>query len=101
IWAKGFATWDAFERAEGTVATVDIDADLRHAILEARDAKTVTELAALIPEREHWRVYTRYAQEAAFLDLEADGEEQITVGGVFDREGPATFIRGTTLEALP
>jgi uncharacterized protein len=101
IWAKGFSTWEAFERAEEVVASKDIDADLRRAIPEARGAQTLEALAALIPEREHWRLYTRFVDQAAFLDLEADGDEQITVGGVFDREGPATFIRGTTLEQLP
>jgi uncharacterized protein YprB with RNaseH-like and TPR domain len=94
IWAKGFATWEAFERADGVVANTDIDAELREAISKARGATTLAELAALIPEREHWRLYTRFVDQAAFLDLEADGDEQITVGGVFDREGPATFIRG-------
>jgi uncharacterized protein YprB with RNaseH-like and TPR domain len=92
IWAKGFATWDAFERAEGIVASQDIDADLRRAIPRAREA-SLHELAKMIPEREHWRLYTRFVEQAAFLDLEADGDEAITVGGVFDREGPATFIR--------
>jgi uncharacterized protein len=94
IWAKGFANWEAFERADSTVASAQIDAELRLAIPKARDAQTLHELAAMIPEREHWRLYTRFVDQAAFMDLEADGDEQITVGGVFDRDGPATFIRG-------
>src|SRR5207248_58536 len=92
IWAKGFPDWASFERAEGVVASTEIDADLRRTIARARSA-SLEELAKLFPEREHWRLYPRFVDQAAFLDLEADGDEQITVGGVFDRHGVATFIR--------
>ena len=35
--------------------------------------------------REHWRLYPRFADQAAFFDLEADGDQQITVAGVMVR----------------
>jgi len=92
IWARGFPDWAAFEKAEGVVASEGIDAELRAAIARARGA-SLAELAQMIPEREHWRLYPRFVGQAAFLDLEADGEEQITVGGVMDGAGVATFIR--------
>lgn len=93
IWARGFPDWAAFEKAAQVVASEGIDAELRAAIAKARGA-SLGELAQMIPEREHWRLYPRYVEQAAFLDLEADGEEQITVGGVMDAAGVATFIRG-------
>jgi uncharacterized protein len=92
IWAQGIPDWEAFERAQGVVASRDLDAELKLAIARARQA-SLTELAAMIPEREHWRLYPRFVDQAAFLDLEADGDERITVGGVFDASGVATFIR--------
>jgi uncharacterized protein YprB with RNaseH-like and TPR domain len=92
IWARGYPDWASFEQAKETVASEGIDAELRAAIVRARGASLV-ELAAMFPEREHWRLYPRFVEQAAFLDLEADGDEQITVGGVFDAQGVATFIR--------
>src|SRR5260221_397514 len=80
VWARGIRDWAAFERAEGVVASTEIDADLRRAIARAR-AAPLEELAKMLPEREHWRLYPRFLEQAAFLDLEADGKEQITVGG--------------------
>jgi uncharacterized protein YprB with RNaseH-like and TPR domain len=93
IWAKGIPDWASFERATEVVASEGIDRQLREAIVRARGA-CLSELATMFPEREHWRLYPRFIEQAAFLDLEADGEEQITVGGVFDASGVATFIRG-------
>jgi uncharacterized protein YprB with RNaseH-like and TPR domain len=104
IWAKGFPDWAAFLRAGEVVASEGIDAELKAAIAKASGA-SLAELAAMIPEREHWRLYPRFVDQAAFLDLEADGDEQITVGGVMDSRGVATFIRGVegerALEGLP
>ncbi len=92
IWARGFPDWAAFEKAGEIVASEGIDAELKAAIAKARGA-SLAELAEMIPEREHWRLYPHYVEQAAFLDLEADGDEQITVGGVMDGAGVATFIR--------
>lgn len=92
IWAKGFPDWSAFEKAVEVVASAGIDAELREAIAKARGA-SLAELAEMIPVREHWRLYPHFVEQAAFVDLEADGDEQITVGGVMDRAGVATFIR--------
>src|SRR5688572_30395328 len=104
IWARGFPDWAAFEKASQVVASEGIDAELRQAIARARGA-SLAELAGMIPEREHWRLYPHFVEQAAFLDLEADGEEQITVGGVMDSAGVATFIRGfegpRALAAMP
>lgn len=106
IWARGIADWAAFEQAgaTGVVASANIDAELKAAIAKARHG-SLQDLAELFPEREHWRLYTRFWEQAAFMDLEADGDEQITVGGVFDSRGVATFIRGfegdLALEQLP
>jgi uncharacterized protein len=104
LWARGYPDWNAFVAATGVVASPALDLELKEAIARARTASLPT-LAAMIPEREHWRLYRRHVDQAAFLDLEADGDEAITVAGVFDREGPATFIRGfegaLALEELP
>lgn len=106
LWARGILTWDDFTAAakKGTVMSKKLDAETLQRIEEARGALEEGDLAKLagwIPAREHWRLYPRFSDEAAFFDLEADGEQAITVGGVMDREGLATFIRGNSLAELP
>ncbi len=105
LWARGIATWDDFEAAarKSPVMSKRLDSETLQRIEEARQALAEGDLARLagwIPAREHWRLYPAFADRAAFFDLEADGETQITVGGVMDKEGLATFIRGSTLAQL-
>ncbi len=106
LWARGIMTWDDFEAAarKAPVMSKRLDAETLERIAQARQALREGDLRSLagwIPVREHWRLYPRFAERAAFFDLEADGEDRITVGGVMDREGLATFIRGSTLDELP
>lgn len=106
LWAREIETWADFERAagQGVVMAERLDRELLEAISTARTVARQGELAALaalVPEREHWRLYGRFANRAAFFDIEADGEEVPTVVGVMDRDGVATFRRGHSLEQLP
>lgn len=106
LWARGFCDWERFEEgaAREVVASRRLDQELLEAIGRARAAlaaKDLPALAAMLPEREHYRLYPHFAEEAAFFDVEADGERAMTVAGVFDRRGVATFIRGRDLQAFP
>ncbi len=106
LWAQGLSTWRAFEaRAQsGEVMGARLDRELLEGIEAARSALGRAELpalAAMLPEREHWRLYPYFAQQAVFLDLEADGEGVPTVAGLMDREGVASFRRGHSLQQLP
>lgn len=106
LWARELATWSDFEEAaaEGVVMNDRLDRELLEAIGKTRDAlnrKSLAELAALVPVREHWRLYGHFLDQAAFFDIEADGELVPTVVGVMDREGVATFRRAHSMHALP
>lgn len=106
LWARGLETWAAYERAVAheVVLGERLDRELREAITRARAALasgSLSELAAHVPPREHWRLYGHFPQEAAFFDIEADGDDVPTVVGVMDRQGVATFRRGHSLEQLP
>lgn len=105
LWARGIGDWAAFEKAAagGVVANARLDAQLLAAISGARQNlkdDDLAGLAALLPEREHFRLLPAFAGRAAYFDLEADGDREITVAGVMDSKGLATFIRGRNLEAL-
>ena len=106
LWARELSTWADFERAAagGVVMNARLDRELLAAIDLARAAlnkRSLGELAALLPAREHWRLYGHFLEDAAFFDIEADGENVPTVVGVMDREGVATFRRGQSLQQLP
>lgn len=105
LWARGILTWSDFEAAaqRDVVMSKRLDAELLErlgAVKTAVAQRDLPTLAAAMPEREHWRLYPMFREQAAFVDLEADDDLAITVGGVFDATGPATFIAGRNLEAL-
>ncbi len=106
LWARGLATWADFEAAatQEVVMNERLDRELLEAIAKTREAlnrHSLVELSTLVSAREHWRLYGHFMEEAAFFDIEADGENEITVVGVMDREGVATFRRGVDLDQLP
>lgn len=106
LWARGFETWVAFEAAaaRSTVMSERLDAELLSAIDRARvalAAKDLATLAGIVPPREHWRLYGHFVEQAAFFDIEADGDDRPTVVGVMDGEGIATFRRGASLDEVP
>jgi uncharacterized protein len=73
------------------------DALARERIDDARRALAANDLdalAAMLPAREHWRLYPSFSEQAVFFDLECDGDGVPTVAGTFDADGPRTFLRG-------
>jgi uncharacterized protein YprB with RNaseH-like and TPR domain len=106
LWARGLATWADFERAAEVepVMSRRLDGELLAAIARARAAlaqRDLATLAGLVPPREHWRLYGHFVEQAAFFDIEADGDHSPTVVGVMDGAGVATFRRGHSLTRLP
>lgn len=108
LWARGFLNWDAFPAnlAEGTAIAPKQDElardRLRHA-KAALDRRDLGGLAAMIPAREHWRLYREFADEAVFFDIETDGRDELkpTVVSLFDADGLHVFLEGRNMDALP
>jgi uncharacterized protein len=103
LWNAGITRWAEFPVAPAVALSPAVDARIRAAIgraeaaLAAGDAEA---LAAMLPRAERWRLYAAFAGDAAFLDIESDGEE-LTCIGVLDREGPRLFLSGRDLEHFP
>jgi uncharacterized protein YprB with RNaseH-like and TPR domain len=107
LWARGLVDWDAF-RADPELSELPAGQaeSLGARIAEAEAAladRDLRRLAALLPPREHWRLYPAFLDEAVFLDIETDGrvEGRPTVVSLFDRGGLHVFVQGRNLEALP
>ncbi|MBM4782347.1 MAG: ribonuclease H-like domain-containing protein [Archangiaceae bacterium] len=106
LWAQGLETWEQFEAAaaKGVVMSKSIDTATLEKIAQARAAlakNDLATLAGLVSPKEHWRLYPHFVDQAAFFDIEADGDNVPTVVGVMDREGVVSFERGKTLPDLP
>jgi uncharacterized protein YprB with RNaseH-like and TPR domain len=107
LWARGFAGWAAFPRGgEGVAISARADGPARLRIAQAQEAlekRDLAGLAALFPQREHWRLYREFADEAVFFDIETDGraEQRPTVVSLFDQQGLHVFIEGRNMQELP
>jgi len=107
LWARGFDGWDAVRAGGAAVLGGKLHDVLCAAIDRAEAALDRLDLAALVrmvPTREHWRLWPLVADEALFLDIEADGvgeRHRPTVAGCLDGDSLATFVEGRNLEALP
>lgn len=109
LWARGLFHWDQFtpgSTAGGVILSGKLDPLVREAIDRLRPALAeghLAELAAGIPSREHWRLFARFRDQAAFLDIEAEDakDPKPTVVSIFDSSGLRAFIQGRNLEQLP
>jgi hypothetical protein len=103
LWDSGVRRWDDLLASERSVLSPAVDARLRLAVARARDAleaRDAEALAALLPRNERWRLYGAFAEEAAFLDVESDGET-LTAIGFLDARGPRVLLAGRDLDAFP
>jgi len=101
LWLEGVVDWDDFVPDKKTAA-------LEGAIAEARAALAVGDaarLAALVPAREHWRLFAALADGAAYLDIET-GDDDVAFAGISaigfcDRHGPRLLLGGRDLALFP
>jgi len=103
LWGAGISRWEDFPAAPDVALSPVLDARIRAAITRARealDAGDAETLSAMIPRAERWRLYAAFAPDAAFLDIETDGET-VTAIGILDRDGPRLFLAGRDLESFP
>ena len=73
LWARGITRWEEFPGAGSRpVLSGRQDDGARARIEEARaalESRSLGRLRALIPAREHWRLYAEFAAEATFFDV--------------------------------
>lgn len=105
LWARGIQTWDDFP-GNGSVLGQKLDEGGRRRLALAREAlerRDLKGLAAMVPPREHWRLYPEFARDAVYFDIETDGaREQVpTVVALFDDAGLRVFIHGRNMDELP
>ncbi len=110
LWQHGVHTWTDADGLEPTSRKIQprVLEQLRrylpasHRALQEKDAGFFSRLCAL---GEAWRVYSRFAQDCVYLDIETTGLspifDDITLVGVYDGETYTALIAGHNLDALP
>jgi uncharacterized protein YprB with RNaseH-like and TPR domain len=103
LWSAGILRWDDFPAAPAVALSPAVDARVRAGIERARAALAAGDadaLAAMIPVNERWRLYGAFGADAAFLDVETDGDV-LTAVGILDRRGPRLLLAGRDLDRFP
>jgi uncharacterized protein YprB with RNaseH-like and TPR domain len=103
LWDAGVTRWSDLDRLPGGLLPARTADRLRAAVARAEAALQggdADALAAMIPRAERWRLYAAFAADAAFLDVETDGDA-LTCVGILDRDGPRLLLAGRDLEAFP
>ncbi len=103
LWTAGVRRWDDFPAPPAVALSASLDARVRAAIPRARAALGAGDaeaLATMLPRNERWRLYGVFGEDAAFLDVEADGEA-LTAIGILDRRGPRLLLAGRDLDRFP
>jgi hypothetical protein len=101
LWQAGIARWDELGASPGVDGKLRAAVDDAAAAYAARDADR---LAALLPTREHWRLYDAFGDGAAYVDIETSddvvGFAGISAIGILDRRGPRLLLAGRDLDAF-
>jgi uncharacterized protein YprB with RNaseH-like and TPR domain len=108
LWEQGIACWRDFPGTRASALSAPADGHLRAALGDAQDALAAYDaerLAAMLPTREHWRMFPRFGADAAYLDIETGDDDVAFAGisaiGVLDRDGPRLFLAGRDLHLFP
>jgi uncharacterized protein YprB with RNaseH-like and TPR domain len=103
LWDAGVRRWEDYPTTPPACVGPAVHARLQGAVARARaflEAGDAEGLAAMLPRNERWRLYGAFGRDAAFLDVEADGEE-LTAVGFLDERGPRILLAGRDLERFP
>ena len=106
IWDSGVLNWDDFLCSDFVCGIKDArkrrcDSYIEEAkgFLKERDSRG---LCDLLKRGEEWRLYDRFKDDAAYLDIETDGLERdslVTVVTVHRKKGTVTLTHGEDLSA--
>lgn len=104
IWRAGVRSWADVPPPPGRILSPRIDPRLRDAVARASDllaARDADALATVVPKAERWRLFAEFAADAAYLDIETDGGDTVTVIGILDARGPRVLLAGRDLDEFP
>ncbi|MBO4569237.1 MAG: ribonuclease H-like domain-containing protein [Candidatus Methanomethylophilaceae archaeon] len=106
LWESGILGWEDFLSCKSVPGIKEGSKGRCDALLlqasELLDDGEARLLGPMVPKGEHWRMYERFRDKAAFLDIETDGlgrNSLVTVVTVHRKGSTDTFIEGEGLDA--
>ena len=109
LWKQGILDWDRFLEAteDGALrqGIYESAAPLVRQSLDAVAAGNAGFFHGRLPSRETWRLYTEFADQALFLDIETTGlspdYNEVTTIGALGGGQLALFVKGINLDQFP
>jgi uncharacterized protein len=109
FWEEGILDWNRFLAAaeEGVLRarTVERAVPVVRQSLDAVGHGDATFFKPLLPSKEAWRLYTEFADQAVFLDIETTGlsacYDEVTLIGALGGGKLALFVNGMNLDEFP
>lgn len=102
FWKQGIRTWNDFLLAEDIRGVgVAKKAALNRQLQEAQEALTQcnAKYFTCLPSTQHWRTWEEFGDKAAFIDIETNYRQNITVLGISDGVNVWQFIRHHNMQA--
>lgn len=106
LWRKGIADWNDFISTGHIEGLSDARKGMMDGHLERADRfleRGVTEyFCQILPTVEHWRMFDRFEDDCAYLDIETDGQyanANVTVVGIHRGGKTTTLVRDEDLNA--
>ncbi len=103
IWSEGIKDWNDFLNTK-SIKTISPQRKIAYNLhlQKAQNNLKVDNIAyfsSVFPSTEHWRLFNRYKDEAAYLDIETSNYQgDITVVGIYDGNQVMTLVKGKNLE---
>jgi len=106
IWDSGVLTWNDFIASRDVRGISPASKERYDSLLNVAyshlDEDDSVSLGDMLPRGEQWRLYGRFGERAAFLDIETDGldrNSEVTVITVHKRGETLTLVNGIDLDA--
>jgi uncharacterized protein YprB with RNaseH-like and TPR domain len=105
FWREGLTNWEKFLGARDVHGISDVrKARFDHDIARAQQSflrNDARYFAKAVPARHQWRLYEWLRERALYLDIETDSFGQITVVGLYGREGYKALVKHESLGLIP
>ena len=108
IWDFGVNSWnEAIEQMSSLPVPQSKKAAIEKGVEESEfhlKDKNHLYFAETLPSAEHWRAYSEFSKDVAFVDIEttglSPGADTITVVGIYNRNTAKTYVQGIDLDEI-
>ena len=106
IWSAGFLDWETFEKSDRSDLVLrnceNVSEIMRKSIIELNNGNP-NFFSDRLPTKEHWRLFSEFRKETAYIDIETNGAVQwefmeITTIALYDGNDIRYYVQGQNLD---